>query len=178
MKTWKYCGGQTLDEDGNVEPDAHSNYFALFPHLQRFVPYPPLTKCVCSHRIHQNCFITNTEENRLIVVGNCCIKRFMENCSRTCSYCVKPHRNRKDNLCNVCRDDNGFCFKCGCFYKNKILKLTNSFNETGCLSDQDITQIRVSLSKPRPTTKEPEPNTRFLDLNLSCAVRDTIPSDD
>jgi len=85
----------------------------------------------------------------------------MENSSRTCEYCVTPHRNRKDNLCIECRETKGYCLKCKLPYKNKVLSLCRDFDKSNNI-----------------TTKEPEPNNHSLDLNPSCASDDTIPYDD
>ena len=70
--------------------------------------------CVCGHYIKENCYIENSKDpNDIIVLGNCCIKRFLpkEASGRTCEKCRRPHRNRKDNLCNACRKL-GFCKSC------------------------------------------------------------------
>lgn len=179
MKTWKYCGGISyLDKDGEIKNNSHTNYFPFFKKLQHLVPRPPLEKCLCNQKIEQNCFITNSEEDRLLVVGSCCIKRFVVNCSRTCGYCLKPHRNRTNNLCNECREYGGFCYKCCCFYKNKILDLNEMYLRCGYLSEDDKFRIKRYYMKPIITTEEPEPNSHFLDLNPSCASDDTIPYDD
>ena len=82
--------------------NAHYKYFELrFPEYefpeQRF-------ECVCEHAITENCYIYN-EEKGFLVLGICCIKRFMtpELTGRTCEKCKRPHKNRKWNLCNDCK---------------------------------------------------------------------------
>ena len=98
LKDYEYCGG---------DMGRHYRYWIL-----RYPNTPPPSKefeCVCYHRIVENCYITNGTE--LLVIGNCCIQKFVTKCTRTCERCGEPHRNRTINRCNVCRDI-GFCKKC------------------------------------------------------------------
>jgi hypothetical protein len=92
LKTFHYCGG---------DKGKHLNYYNLCYPKETL---PDITdKCICGHRITENCYISNGEY--VLTIGNCCIKRFIpiENQKRTCKYCSKVHRNRKDNLCIGCR---------------------------------------------------------------------------
>ena len=105
-KNWKYAGGDSRH---------HLNYYHLcYAHLQ-----PPewTDRCVCDHVIKENCYIT--DGTWFLVVGNCCIKKFLDKQTRTCDMCKRPHKNRVVNRCNLCRE--GVCDKCGCecnaFYK-------------------------------------------------------------
>ena len=66
------------------------------PHLKRY--------CVCGAPIILNCYVADKSNERVIVLGSCCIKSFMDKCGRTCEECGSFHRNRKDNLCNDCRN--------------------------------------------------------------------------
>ncbi len=96
---WKYCGGNK---------GRHFNYFVLFS-KGRDLPQPGEKYiCVCGHHIVENCYITDNA--RILVLGNCCIKKFIPKSSRTCENCGKPHRNRKVNRCNLCRI--GICETC------------------------------------------------------------------
>jgi len=101
MKKFYYCGG-------NI--GCHHNYFI------KSCPNDDLPdlvdRCVCNHLIRENCYVTDGE--RILIVGNCCIKRFLpkENSGRTCEICRQPHRNRKDNKCNNCRKGKGMCIIC------------------------------------------------------------------
>ena len=94
---WKYCGGNR---------GRHLNYFNLcckddeLPEL--------VNECVCGHTIEENCYITDGKE--MLVLGSCCIKRFMKHNNRTCEVCDKPHKTRNVNRCNVCRI--GYCEIC------------------------------------------------------------------
>ena len=96
-KNWKYCGG---------DRGRHYNYFKLScPNDDE----PEHTnECVCKHYIEENCYITNGEE--ILVLGNCCIKKFLPKSGRTCELCDEPHKNRIVNRCNDCRF--GICDKC------------------------------------------------------------------
>lgn len=89
---WKYCGGNK---------GRHLNYFKL---SCKDDDLPEKNdRCVCGHKIVENCYITNGDD--ILVLGNCCIKKFVPNSSRTCDKCNKPHKNRKVNQCNNCRTD-------------------------------------------------------------------------
>ena len=92
MKNWKYCGG-----DGKH----HLSYFKLcFP--GRDIPNTSEV-CVCKQKIIHNCYITNNVD--ILILGSCCIKKFIEKCRRSCEKCGAFHKNRAVNLCNGCRDD-------------------------------------------------------------------------
>jgi len=96
LTKWRYCGGNK---------GRHLNYFRkCCPNDDK-----PENKdeCICGHAIVENCYITNGPE--LLIVGNCCINRFLpkENAGRSCEICKKRHKNRKDNLCHDCRKNNG-----------------------------------------------------------------------
>ncbi len=87
---WKYCGGN----EGR-----HLNYFRIA--CPGEVLPDQADECVCGHNIVENCYITDGD--RILILGNCCIKRFIPDSGRTCERCGEPHRNRKDNLCSDCR---------------------------------------------------------------------------
>ncbi len=98
IKNWKYCGGSS---------GRHLNYFKI---CCKDSELPKETnKCVCGHYIEDNCYITNGIQ--LLVLGNCCIKKFIPQSSRTCDTCNTPHKNRIVNRCNSCRV--GVCDGCG-----------------------------------------------------------------
>lgn len=54
----------------------------------------------------------------MLVIGSCCIKRFVPKKTRTCEICEKPHRNRKVNRCNDCKDIVE-CIRCKTQFKSK-----------------------------------------------------------
>ncbi len=104
---WKYCGG---------DRGRHRRYFSLcFP--SRDAPSHK-KRCVCWNKIDINCYITPSKPNettnaqRILVLGSCCIKKFLpkEKGSRTCEKCGEPHRNRIVNRCHACRV--GICDGC------------------------------------------------------------------
>jgi len=88
---WRYCGG---------EKGRHLNYYNLCCVGEEQPEHED--RCICGHLIKENCYIT--DGNYILTIGNCCIKRFLPNSTRTCERCNKPHRNRKDNLCIGCRN--------------------------------------------------------------------------
>lgn len=58
--------------------------------------------CICSHEIKENCYVRDDITGRILVVGNCCIKKFCENPTRTCDICGASHKSYKNNLCKTC----------------------------------------------------------------------------
>ena len=90
--------------------------------------------CICGVRIVENCYIQDSRKpcslNNIYIIGNCCIKKFLPEgrSGRTCKICIQPHKNRKNNLCNVCRkiykneeDIDKVCITFG-KYKNMLIK--------------------------------------------------------
>ena len=100
IKNWKYCGGDTENKDKNYFKTYFKNIEVLIDEKEEY--------CVCGHAITNNCYITNDEE--ILVIGSCCIKKFIKNKTRTCEKCNEPHNNRACNRCNNCRK--GVCDKC------------------------------------------------------------------
>ena len=106
---YDHLRSQTNDDDlrnycyaGGSRPGRHYNYWITQGHPDDAMP-PYVTECACGHPIEENCFIRHKPTNKFIVLGNCCIKRYIPASGRTCERCEKPHQNRKDNLCNSCR---------------------------------------------------------------------------
>jgi hypothetical protein len=94
---WKYCGG-------NI--GRHYNYFKI---CCKDDELPMKTNdCICGHHIIENCYITDGKIK--LVLGNCCIKKFIPKSGRTCAKCDKPHKNRTVDRCNDCRI--GICDEC------------------------------------------------------------------
>ena len=109
---YRYCGGSR---------GRHLNYFKLISPNEEL---PDLSdECVCRHHIEENCYITNGEE--ILILGNCCIKKFIPYKNRTCELCNNTHLNRIKNRCNNCR--NKICDKCDTQHNNKN-KLCNKCN--------------------------------------------------
>ena len=97
ISTWKYCGGNM---------GSHLNYFNIC--CKNEVLPKRVDECVCGHRIQENCYITDNK--RILILGNCCIKKFIPKSFRTCEKCKEPHKNRVVNRCNNCRK--GICDQC------------------------------------------------------------------
>lgn len=126
-KNYYYCGGTYTGH--------RRNYFML-----KFNREPPKdfnvggskyqSKCSCETPIKEQVFVydkkryeKNIAEGRdgfyypegiapvLLVIGNECIKRECPNAGRLCDECNAPHKNRKDNLCNDCRNPK-VCITC------------------------------------------------------------------
>ena len=91
-QNWKYAGGNM---------GRHYNYWRLLYGEDKKMP-AHTDQCLCKHNIKENCYITDGKE--FLVVGNCCIKRFMIHKGRTCEDCQGAHRNRASNVCNECRE--------------------------------------------------------------------------
>lgn len=107
IKDWKYCGGQgesslTLDEQMvHKKHRSRIEYFRLcFPNREL-----PIYRdeCICGHYIEDNCFITNGTD--ILVIGNCCLKRFIPKYKKSCERCGEFHKNKINNLCNNCREN-------------------------------------------------------------------------
>ena len=113
LEAYKYCGGTK---------GSHKNYWKI---QYGDTPLPDReNKCVCGHHIVENCYITNGKE--LLVLGNCCIKKFVPKSTRTCEKCGEPHKNTTVNSCNACRPkSNKTCEKCGQPHKNRVVKICN-----------------------------------------------------
>ncbi len=94
LQEWKYVGGNS---------GRHARWYQnLYPDCS--CP-PSKNVCICSHPIVENCYIQNSHTDLILIVGNCCIKRFLplENQGRSCPKCQEPHRNRNDPWCDNCR---------------------------------------------------------------------------
>lgn len=110
-RDYKYSGGR----------GGKSDYFKMcFPNHER---PEPVDKCLCEHPIQQNCFISKDFDiNTILIVGNCCIKRFIKQSSKTCEVCQKSHRNSKTNYCNDCKETYKKCINC------KVANITGRSN--------------------------------------------------
>ena len=119
LKRYKYCGG-TKDSHGSYFRKTFENILKINPNWKP----PHHTQCICGKDIIENCYIieetfipTGRETpqqlrttNKLLVLGNCCIKRFVEKCGRTCEICGDKHRNIVVNKCNKCKITVGWTY--------------------------------------------------------------------
>ena len=99
LDNWSYCGGDS---------GRHWNYFLMCNTKPRQPAH--VDQCICGHAIRENCFIQNREKTRILVLGNCCIKRFVKNAGRTCEVCGASHRSRQANRCSRCQTSK--CLEC------------------------------------------------------------------
>ena len=92
-RDYKYSGGTK---------GRHKNYFDLcFPMNNR---PDKIQSCLCEHPIVENCYLSkDLDYDTILIVGNCCIKKFIDKSSRTCAHCNTPHTNRSLNYCNGCK---------------------------------------------------------------------------
>jgi len=91
FQTFKYAGG---------ERGSHANYFNIaYPNIKR-----PMhkDKCICGKKgLVENCYVV--KDGIFIVLGNCCIKKYVPQSGRTCEDCGESHKNRTTNKCNECK---------------------------------------------------------------------------
>ena len=103
MANWKYYGGNR---------GRHFNYWKISRDEGENLP-EHTNKCICDHYIQENCYITDDSE--ILILGNCCIKKFISKSGRTCGICGEPHQNTSVNRCGTptsgCRK--GRCDSCG-----------------------------------------------------------------
>jgi hypothetical protein len=116
---WKYCGGN----EGR-----HLNYYRICYVDKELLEHTD--KCVCGHHIEENCYIT--DGSRFLILGNCCIRKFIEKSSRTCEMCERPHKNRKVNFCNDCRkiqEEINLMKKIKKEQEDRLIEIKNNYNE-------------------------------------------------
>lgn len=129
-------------------------------------------RCECTHPIKQNCYIEYMPNKQrcnppqLFVVGNCCIKRFLplDNRGKTCDNCFEPHKNRKDNLCNDCREykknSTKHCLLCGI---ERIMNLdTEKLVCDYCFTPKLLDIRKYFVKSRRPTADELNENCERL----------------
>jgi hypothetical protein len=125
---FKYCGGNS---------GSHLKYFRLSCPTDDLPEI--VSECVCGHVILHNCYITDGE--RILILGNCCIKRFCETSNRSCEVCCETHRNTKQNRCNKCKiiekkptspTTKKLCDKCGTSHLNRVINRCNKCRSHMC----------------------------------------------
>jgi uncharacterized protein (DUF3820 family) len=120
----------------------------------------PTDMCVCGHGIKKNCYLRHKTANDVIVIGNCCIKKFIpeDQRHRTCSVCDQPHHNRNHNICNTCKisDPNGFIIPLG---KHKGEKLIDIFNtDPSYFSWLETSDVKSSITEMCEKIRQANPN--------------------
>lgn len=83
-----------------------TNFYKIFGNTK--LPSAYSNKCICDTKIKTNFYLHNTISDKIIVVGNCCKKKFILKSQIVygkCKICASYHKNRSDNFCNICRKD-------------------------------------------------------------------------
>ena len=103
-KEWVAGGGRfpttmtpAAVESYTDEPYYYSNFADKFgmPALE--------SHCICGHPIVHNCFLYNTLNGNVLVVGNHCIHRYIPcAATKTCAICFAPHKRRTCKYCVDC----------------------------------------------------------------------------
>jgi len=158
---YKYAGGNQNE---------HASYWNM---LKLGIPPPPLKDhCVCGTRIVEQCYMYSETFQDLIVMGNCCIKKYAKHSTRTCERCDKPHRNRTVNRCNACKNISQ-CTSCDKFIKGTFtLCYTCRFPNTGRCDECDC--ILDKKWKTCYTCRFPSPGTGVcIDCEKTIAPRFT-----
>jgi len=99
LNEYKYAGGDGAN-GGNLR---HLHYYELARPGEDFPEH--VDHCeICDHFIVENCYLEHKERGAIeLVVGNCCIKRFVEDSGRTCRNCGAEHRSHPQPLQRVCQ---------------------------------------------------------------------------
>jgi hypothetical protein len=72
--------------------------------------------CICGHYIKKQCYISNREKNKFLIVGSCCRKQFMSCDSLSiCLNCALEPREKKCDYCFDCK-----LIMCSCGKKKKM----------------------------------------------------------
>ena len=68
---------------------------------------PPFSnRCICGHRIYNQCYIYSPDEKYVEVVGSDCINKFILGTPKKmiCDLCGEPTRKNKNKLCKSCKN--------------------------------------------------------------------------
>ena len=84
-ETWVYCGGDGIRKWGTDYTNKHLIYWKLQNHYNGEMP--PHDDCVCDEILTMNCFITD-RKGKILVLGNCCIERFIDHAGKLCDECL------------------------------------------------------------------------------------------
>lgn len=135
---WEYCGGF-----GGEEDSAHLKHFKLYmkQHPEFKIPEQKYS-CICGHYIKENCYIT--KGGRVLVLGNCCVKRFTENgIHLNCAKCgIVLKRAVNDALCVDCKKMR-ICSKCGKTYKGTSMTCVECRRRKKCRKCGDLLKRNV-----------------------------------
>ena len=107
LKNWEYAGGDGISTRYNTKDNLILSSERKYSY-QRGITSDMMKKikkeyCPCGSKITNNMYIQHkTDKKKIIVVGNICIRKFM-NKDRHCCECGSVHKNTRDNICNSCR---------------------------------------------------------------------------
>jgi len=83
-----------------------ARFFKKFPYRRANGKGLPTHKdnCVCKTHIKTNCYIFNRETQKLLIIGKCCAKRFIDSTlfKYKCIKCNIVKRKTKNSFCNNC----------------------------------------------------------------------------
>lgn len=143
---WTYAGG---------DRGSHLSWYKTAFFDRNFTHRPiPQRICICSHEIIENCYIYNKVNHIMIVVGNCCIKKFLAH-KRTCNVCQLPHQRRKFACCKECQTCGKYKLKYGDHVGKTFLETFNHYPQymtflkgkyDGSLIDNNLTRFLARIS--------------------------------
>jgi hypothetical protein len=103
FNTYVCVGGDGYERSQIIDKKNHKHiaeFRANFGNLN-FPEY--INKCLCDHHIEENCYISSDFKvyDKILIIGNCCYKRFIKNKQRLCINCESRHEQQ-----------NGYCKPC------------------------------------------------------------------
>lgn len=113
-------------------------------------------QCICGVGIEENCYIVfeddpSGREKTQLVIGNCCIKRYIkeEKRSKVCFNCDTRHTNYKSSYCDSCRK---VCSQCGetkhtVVERGMCIKCQNT--ETKRIKAEELRKIQLEFTRIR-----------------------------
>jgi hypothetical protein len=100
---WVVAGGDSGRSENLLMSQGKFTWGYYVKHFSHKFKAPPKSdRCMCGHHIEQNCYIFNVKTKEYAIVGNCCVKKFMDKSGKSCELCLREHRRRKENLCLLC----------------------------------------------------------------------------
>ena len=124
LSQFLYAGGAEIKYDMSKQFKTelwrkHWTYYTQFSKYHPNLVIPPLTnKCPCHHKITVNCWIYHPKTDQIIVIGDCCIERFMNHkLKRRCAKCSINF--------SKCGDERRLCKSC-IAEEEKIVKKSRS----------------------------------------------------
>jgi hypothetical protein len=120
INDYRYCGGNNCCEGEFTQATRKQHYpyylkltdeMKIYDNLIRIQLDNILGYCLCGTEIKYHCYIQHKSSfyNPLLVVGSCCIKKFikLDNITKSrikCLYCEKPYKSTKYVSCKDCRE--------------------------------------------------------------------------